>query len=43
MHADTIAQKLDIDASELMVELTELELFGVIRSLPGKLFELVRG
>lgn len=43
MHADTIAQRLDIDASELMVELTELELYGVIRSLPGKLFELVRG
>ena len=43
LHADMIAQRLEIDASELMVELTELELIGVIRSKPGKIFELIRG
>jgi DNA processing protein len=40
VHADTIAQKLGIDAAELMTELTELEIMGVINSLPGKMFEI---
>ena len=42
VHADTIAQKLGIDAAELMTELTELEIMGVINSLPGKMFEICR-
>ena len=42
LHADELAQRLDMDPSELMTELTELEIFGVIRSLPGKMYELIR-
>ena len=42
LHADELAQSLEIDPSELMTELTELEIFGVVRSLPGKMFELIR-
>lgn len=42
LHADELAQLLGIDTSELMTELTELEIFGVVRSLPGKMFELLR-
>lgn len=38
IHADVIAQKLEIDAGELMTELTELEIIGAIKSLPGKMF-----
>lgn len=37
-HADVIAQSLGMDAAALMTELTELEIMGVIRSLPGKMF-----
>lgn len=40
VHADFIAQSLGSDAAELMVELTEMEIEGIIRSLPGKMFEL---
>jgi len=40
VHADFIAQTLGTDASVLMVELTEMEIEGIIRSLPGKMFEL---
>ncbi|MBQ8296686.1 MAG: DNA-processing protein DprA [Ruminococcus sp.] len=39
-HADAIANKLEVDAEELVSELTELELLGVIRALPGKMFGL---
>ena len=42
LHADELAQSLEIDPSELMTELTELEIFGVVRSLPGKMYELIR-
>ena len=42
LHADEMAQELEIDPSELMTELTELEIFGVVRSLPGKMYELIR-
>lgn len=42
LHADELAQSLELDPSELMTELTELEIFGVVRSLPGKMFELIR-
>ena len=42
LHADELAAKLEIDTGELMTELTELEIFGVIRSLPGKMYELIR-
>lgn len=40
LHADIIAQKLELDAAELMTELTELEISGIIRQLPGKMFEI---
>ena len=42
LHADELASRLEIDSSELMTELTELEIFGVVRSLPGKMYELIR-
>ena len=42
LHADELAQRLVLDPSELMTELTELEIFGTVRSLPGKMFELIR-
>lgn len=40
VNADTIASKLDIDFGELVSEITDLEIVGVIRSLPGNMFEL---
>lgn len=39
-HADIMAQMLDIDVTDLIMELTELEIIGMINSLPGKMFEL---
>lgn len=42
LHADVLSEKLGIDASELMTELTELELAGVIKALPGKMYEIIR-
>ena len=42
LHADELAQRLELDTSELMTELTELEIIGIVRSLPGKMFELIR-
>ncbi len=39
-HADVMAQMLDIDVTDLIMELTELELIDVINSLPGKMFEI---
>ncbi len=41
-HADSVAQELGEEASELMAYLTEMEIDGVIRSLPGKMFEICR-
>ena len=41
LHADILAQKLEMDAGELFMELTEMELSGIVRSLPGKLYELI--
>ena len=40
VHADILADELSIDADELFVELTELEMEGIVKSLPGKMFEL---
>ncbi|MBQ8959817.1 MAG: DNA-processing protein DprA [Ruminococcus sp.] len=40
LHADILAERLEMDPGELMVELTELEILGEIRSLPGKIFEI---
>ncbi len=40
MHADEISQKLEMNPAELMTAFTELEILGVIRSLPGKIYEL---
>lgn len=39
VHVDVIAQKLNINPTELMTELTELEIIGAVKSLPGKMFE----
>lgn len=40
LHADILAERLEMDPGQLMVELTELEILGEIRSLPGKVFEI---
>lgn len=40
LHSDIIADKIGIDISELMMELTDLELDGVILSFPGKIYGL---
>lgn len=42
LHADEICRRLDMDSAELMTELTELEILGAIKSLPGKMYELYR-
>jgi DNA processing protein len=42
LHADEICRRLDMDSAELMTELTELEIMGAVRSLPGKMYELYR-
>lgn len=41
LHADVICTKLGIDAAELMIELTELEMIGAVRACPGRLYEFV--
>ena len=40
MHVDQLCEKLSIDISLLFVELTELELLGVVKSLSGKRYML---
>lgn len=40
LHIEVLAQKLEADPAELMTELTELEILGAVRQLPGKTFEL---
>ncbi len=40
MIADELCNKLDKDISEILVSLTELELFGYIKSMPGKRYSL---
>ena len=40
LHADVLSQRLELDAGELMTELTELEMLGVVRALPGKIYTL---
>lgn len=40
MHVDQLCEKLSIDISVLFVELTELELLGVVKSLSGKRYML---
>ncbi len=40
LHIEVIAQMLEADPAELMTELTELEILGAVRQLPGKTFEL---
>ncbi len=40
LHADVLAQRLGIDSSELMTELTEMEILGAVRALPGKIYEI---
>lgn len=39
-HVDVLVQKLEIECSELMTELTELELLGAVRALPGNMYSL---
>ena len=41
MHADAISQKLGVDSFSLMTEMTELEINGIVKSLPGKMFKLL--
>lgn len=40
VHADVIANKLNLNPTDLMTELTELEIIGAVNSLPGKMFEI---
>ncbi len=40
LHIEVIAAQLEADTAELMTELTELEILGAVRQLPGKTFEL---
>ncbi len=40
LHIDEMCSKLGITPAELLPELTELEILGIIDSLPGKMFEL---
>lgn len=40
MLADELAQKLEWDISDVLAVLTELEMYGVVRSFPGKMFGL---
>ena len=37
--ADELAERLGMDIAELMMELTEMEITGSVRSLPGKVYE----
>ncbi len=37
-HADIIMQKAGIDSTELLLEMTELEISGAVVSLPGKMY-----
>lgn len=41
LHADIISQTLELDSAQLMTELTELEIEGIITALPGKMYELI--
>lgn len=41
VHADVLAQKLEGGVQELMTALTELEIEGAVRSLPGKMYEIM--
>ncbi len=40
MHVDQLCEKLSLDISTLFVELTELELLGIVTSLSGKRYML---
>lgn len=40
IHADIIANTLNLNPTDLMTELTELEIIGAVNSLPGKMFEI---
>ena len=40
MLADEIAAKLGMDISDVLAQLTELELYGTVKSYPGKMFGL---
>ena len=42
LHADELTQILEFAPSELIIELTELVIFSVVRSISGKTFELIR-
>ena len=41
LHADVICAELDMDSAELMMELTELEIRGIVKSCPGRIYELL--
>lgn len=40
VSVNDLYEKTDTETSELLTELTELELIGAVRSLPGKIYEL---
>lgn len=39
VHVDALAEQLGTELSELFTELTELEIIGAVRSLPGRMYE----
>ena len=39
LNVDDLAQHLGIDPAELVFELSEMELLGAVRMLPGKIYE----
>ncbi len=41
LHADIICNELGVDSADIMVELTELEILGVIKACPGRIYELL--
>ncbi len=41
LHIEVLAAQLEADPAELMTEMTELEILGAVRQLPGKSFELL--
>lgn len=41
LHADIICSELGVDSAELMTELTELEIAGVVKVCAGRIYELL--
>ena len=42
LHEDELVQRLELDTSEPMTELTKLKIFVAAHLLSGKMFELIK-